>query len=400
MFSCLLIFFLLLYKIHYLYAHKSESIISQKNLQNLNQDAMNTIKCLVFAIACIALAGTSNGQTSDIRTYSNFDFVPGSKLMFFDDFSTTKVGDFPVMWNSNASGEIVRTNLVPGNWFMMNMDGLFFLNDGMPFPENFTVEFDILIPKSDDMGCQNGIGFISTDGNDLFPLGGAPGKWGAELVFGSYDSYHTFLSYNRETDRSFGGEYVRPEGLIPFNKPARISFWIQKTRLRMYVNEVKVFDIQRAFPQNANLTQIRFVTHDGCPLYLTNFRIANADEDTRSKLLTEGKIVSYGIYFDSGKDIVKPESYGSLNEIATILKENPEVRVTIVGHTDSDGDDKLNLDLSKRRAVNVKRVLAEEFNIDPSRIETDGKGESEPIAPNTNPENKAKNRRVEFIRIQ
>jgi outer membrane protein OmpA-like peptidoglycan-associated protein len=119
----------------------------------------------------------------------------------------------------------------------------------------------------------------------------------------------------------------------------------------------------------------------------------------RSKLLTEGKIISYGIYFDSGKDVVKSESQGSLNEIANILKENPDVRIKIVGHTDSDGDDAMNLDLSKRRAANVKTKLVNDFGIDASRIETDGLGESQPIGPNDNPENKSKNRRVEFIKL-
>ena len=103
--------------------------------------------------------------------------------------------------------------------------------------------------------------------------------------------------------------------------------------------------------------------------------------------------------FDSGKDIVKPESYGSVREIANVLNENPAVRIKVIGHTDSDGDDALNLDLSKRRAANVKQYLISEFKIDGSRIETDGKGESAPIADNNSPENKAKNRRVEFIKL-
>ncbi len=103
--------------------------------------------------------------------------------------------------------------------------------------------------------------------------------------------------------------------------------------------------------------------------------------------------------FHSGKDVVKPNSYGAIKEIATILQENPTLMIKIVGHTDSDGDDNLNLDLSKRRSGNVKNVLSGEFKIDASRIETDGMGESEPLIPNTNAGNKAKNRRVEFIKI-
>ena len=119
----------------------------------------------------------------------------------------------------------------------------------------------------------------------------------------------------------------------------------------------------------------------------------------RSKLITEGKLVSYGIYFDVNKDIVKPESAGTLKMISDVLKENPTVRIKIVGHTDSDGDDASNLDLSKRRGAAVKNVMVTSYGIDAARIETDGKGEKEPVAPNDSAVNKAKNRRVEFIKL-
>jgi len=133
--------------------------------------------------------------------------------------------------------------------------------------------------------------------------------------------------------------------------------------------------------------------------FVSNIRITTAGADTRSKLLTEGKLVSYGIYFDVNKDIVKPESYGALNDIAKVLKENPDVRVKIVGYTDSDGADAANLDLSKRRAASVRNELVKSFGIEGSRLESDGKGEASPVAPNDTPSNKALNRRVEFIKL-
>ena len=136
-----------------------------------------------------------------------------------------------------------------------------------------------------------------------------------------------------------------------------------------------------------------------CASYVSNIKITTAAPDMRSKLLTEGKIISYGIYFDVNKDVVKPESYGSLKEIAGILTENPDVKIRIVGHTDADGADAANLDLSKRRAASVKNELMKSFGIDGSRIEIDGKGETQPVAVNDTPSNKALNRRVEFIKM-
>jgi outer membrane protein OmpA-like peptidoglycan-associated protein len=81
------------------------------------------------------------------------------------------------------------------------------------------------------------------------------------------------------------------------------------------------------------------------------------------------------------------------------LNENAGVKVKIIGHTDSDGNANSNLELSKKRAAAVKQTLASEFGVDASRLETDGKGASEPSEPNTTTEGKANNRRVEFIKL-
>jgi outer membrane protein OmpA-like peptidoglycan-associated protein len=87
-----------------------------------------------------------------------------------------------------------------------------------------------------------------------------------------------------------------------------------------------------------------------------------------------------------------------LKEITGVLGENADLKVTIVGHTDADGDDASNLDLSKRHAAAVRNALVSEFKIDAARMDTDGKGESQPIDKNDNPAGKANNRRVEFIK--
>ncbi|GIV28162.1 MAG: hypothetical protein KatS3mg027_1976 [Bacteroidia bacterium] len=103
-------------------------------------------------------------------------------------------------------------------------------------------------------------------------------------------------------------------------------------------------------------------------------------------LIETGKFSTTGIKFDSGSDKIKPESYGTLKEIAQVLKEFPGVKIKIVGHTDTDGTPEKNLDLSKRRALSVKNALIKEFGIDASRMETDGKGaKPEPVDSNSTP---------------
>jgi outer membrane protein OmpA-like peptidoglycan-associated protein len=187
---------------------------------------------------------------------------------------------------------------------------------------------------------------------------------------------------------------------VKANQLSHVILWIQNRRIRIYHEGKKVIDGPTALPANTTYNRFRFSMwgQPGHPFF-SNLKITTAAADTRSKLLTEGKLISYGISFDSGKDVVRPESYGALNDIAKVLKENPDVKIRITGHTDSDGNDALNLDLSKRRALSVKNELANTFGIDPSRMETDGKGESQPLSPNDSAEGKAKNRRVEFTKL-
>ena len=130
-----------------------------------------------------------------------------------------------------------------------------------------------------------------------------------------------------------------------------------------------------------------------------NIKFSAGAPDTRNKLITEGKFVTRGILFDVNSDKIKPESFGTLKDIAGVLTENPSVKVNIVGHTDADGKDADNLILSKRRAESVKANLVKNFGIDAARLETDGKGASQPVDKNTTPEGKANNRRVEFIKL-
>jgi len=372
---------------------------------------MKFIPCLkmiaiIGVIACFVLSATAqDNQSQTIQTYSKFDFIPGSELVFFDDFSNIFNGDFPSMWNSNGSGEVVTVNQFPGKWFRMNPESSFYLNKPLKLSENFTIEFDVFVLSEEDHPNNTYIALYSVDPDDPFPTMYVPGKYGIELNLGNFNqekeisSDNNYRSYNNDSNTSFGGEYSKTEGILKYGKMNRVSIWVQKTRLRLYINEQKVFDVQRAFPPNPEINSIRFSPDYDCNFHISNFRVANAGEDLRTLLLTQGKIVSYGIYFDSGKDVVKPQSYATLKEIATVLKDNPELKILIAGHTDSDGDDAMNLDLSKRRAENVKKMLVSEFQIETDRISTEGKGEVEPVVPNTTAENKAKNRRVEFIRI-
>lgn len=115
-------------------------------------------------------------------------------------------------------------------------------------------------------------------------------------------------------------------------------------------------------------------------------------------LASEGHIALYGLYFDTNKSVVKPESKATLDQIAQLLKQQPELALSVVGHTDDVGGADANLKLSRRRADAVANALIEDYGIDEARLESSGAGMTQPVASNADESGRAKNRRVELIK--
>ncbi|MBO0936672.1 OmpA family protein [Fibrella sp. HMF5335] len=346
-----------------------------------------------------------------LRAYSRFDFVPGEKLLVADDFMQDAVGDFPAKWNATGSGEIVTIEGVPGHWLALGKKGQYLPEYISNLPENFTLQFDL--------ACSNPFNFYSTSLLTTFAALKNPAKefagWGVfkhNIGTGTSLGLHPMAAGNKtgssHMDVFENGERIMNNDLIVNQFWAggrnlvKVSVWRQRQRLRVYVNEEKIWDLPRAFLPDVAYNSVVFALGDmhrpTDSYYLSNLRLAVGAPDTRNKLITEGRFVTRGILFDVGQATIKPESFGALKDIANVLTENADLRVLIVGHTDADGDDATNLTLSKRRAEAVKAALGSEFGINASRLTTDGKGETQPAMPNTTSEGKANNRRVEFIK--
>lgn len=348
------------------------------------------------------IVSTRDSDTAPFKIYSKFDFVPGEKTIFYDDFTSDTIGDFPARWDTDVSGEVVTTNSAPGNWFKLGADGGF-VPDGIPeLPDNFTIEFDVLLMHHGAMNpC--GVKFDIGGGARGHPLSDVfLGDTGVLLDIGQHRSM-----VSNYVDQDYGNISTSVENSTILDNqgtPVRISIWRQKQRLRLYMNETKIFDLPRAFSTNTVLDLVRFSTsgtdvdpEEDC--LVSNIRIAVGEPDLRNKLISEGKLVTQGILFDVNSDKIRPESAGTLKSIADVLKENPNIKVKIIGHTDSDGDGEANLSLSKKRSASVKNTLTKDYGIAISRMETDGMGENDPIADNKTLEGKANNRRVEFVKM-
>lgn len=344
------------------------------------------------------------------KSNSKFDFVPGEKVIGFDDFSTTNVGDFPLGWNTNSSAEIVTLDNSNQKWLSITKDGYFqpeFIKD---MPDNFTLEFEVFTRYRSNNILNYKIYLMPSknpkkDLQEEYPANYFMFDWGGCSSGASFKVVENSETINSNeglkiSDLECGNE--GNEGNV-----SRFSIWRQNGRLRIYVNENKILDLPQAFDmkQKYNVFKIgskymNYSTADNADEFMiSNIRYAVAGEDTRNKLITEGRFVTTGILFDVNSDNIKPESGTVLKEIAATLQENPTVKVKIIGHTDSDGDANTNLALSQKRAIAVKTALASFYGIETSRIETDGKGESQPLNKNATATEKSENRRVEFVKL-
>jgi len=353
----------------------------------------------------------SSGSVS-FKTYSKFDFIPGDKILAYDDFSKDAIGDFPVTWNTNSSGEVVTTSNQEGRWLMVRKPGKYIPEYIKELPDNFTFEYDVVCnEKFSYYSPHLWLYFLTghNTGKEVFDYTFIPGEKRSGVKIGVHPTNGTSDGgFALEESFEEGNSVIKNEiNTSQFNSyggktKLHVSVWRQKQRLRVYLNEEKVYDLPRAFADNKNYGTVLFEIWGDMKeedrYLIGNIKFAAGAPDTRNKLITEGRFVTRGILFDVNSDKIRPESYGVLKDIANVLTENASVNVKIVGHTDSDGKDADNLGLSKRRAESVKSSLVKEFGIDSARLETDGKGASQPVDSNNTAEGKANNRRVEFIK--
>lgn len=352
--------------------------------------------------------GGAEAAPEPMKAYSKYDFIPGEKVFAFEDFSGTEIGDFPQRWNTNGTAEVVTLNNREGKWLKINKEAVFYPEFITELPENFTLEFDLGVNQGFNSN-KFYVNITKLKGPENYAEYGHYVRWQGDhtVHLGLIPSVGVYAGISDIVVGSNGNhEITNRVEFRNWNNTAKnfghVSIWRQKERLRIYLNGEKLWDLPKGFKATSQYNSVTFALyplHNDDDYYLLrNIRLAIGAPDTRSKLITEGKFVTTGILFDVNKDVIKPESYGTLKSVANVLNENKDVKVKIIGHTDSDGDDNANLELSKKRAAAVKNALMSEFGIDGSRMETDGKGESQPADKNESVTGKANNRRVEFVK--
>jgi hypothetical protein len=188
---------------------------------------------------------TTSGNSVTINT--TYDFVPGNTLLFIDHFDSTKKGNFPVKWLTNASGEVVTLQQFPGNWFSITSNGFYIPKIKTGLPKDFTVEFDLIID-----GGSNSTLYVdfedALDGNfDKFPSN-------PYLQFRVNDGGSAYVECKGKELNS----HVKSDAYTTGGKINHMAFKKEGERLRVYINQEKTYDINHAFEGNRTYSTFKF----------------------------------------------------------------------------------------------------------------------------------------------
>lgn len=317
------------------------------------------------------------------KPWSKFDFVPGDVILFEDLLVNEENGEFPSKWDL-YSGNVENAEFEGENVINFSDDAVIaplIEKPGDYLPEKFTIEFDIYFEQYPAYYYIYLYDQIAENGRSPEQLN---------------NSGRILVRYNSAKLTNYEGEIegVRDTDL-PLWRHVAISFNIRS--LKLYLDENRVLNIPnlKANPKGLSLEAKKY---GESTMMVKNVKIAEGAKKLYDRFLTDGKIITTGIKFDTGKATLKPESMGTINEIFNLMNENPELKFSVEGHTDNVGSDESNMNLSEQRAETVMNTLIS-MGIDGSRLESKGMGESSPLYENTSDSGRANNRRVEFVKI-
>lgn len=330
----------------------------------------------------VAAAKGGTATAEDMTLYTKYDFVPGDKVIFYDDYSVDEVGEFPSRWKlDNGVFEVAKQG---------NKKFVLCTNQGTirpkvasgPLPPKYTIEVEF---------WSNGPE-VAGHWFHIYWFNAADEKIG---VFHMKDNVNT-------------GLWIMEKDLASKALPSQLAAGLHtmrvmatKTTLKCYIDNERVANV----PAVEGFAPVEWRLYldpwgkENDPMLIGSVRYAEGGKTLKQQLDEAGRIVTHGILFDSGSDRIKAESCKTLADIGALLSDDPALRLSIEGHTDSDGSDTANLTLSQKRAEAVKTYLGATYQIDGGRLETKGLGETKPIDTNDTAEGKANNRRVELVKL-
>ncbi len=316
----------------------------------------------------------------DMTLYTKYDFVSGDKVIFYDDMAGEEEGEFPYRWDlERGVFEVVR--LGKEFWIMCTDDGTIYPKTPIgPLPEQYTVELEFYDNGPDKRGHYFYIRWFDDRNQYIGELGIVSHK-------------NTWLTIRGKTLANKDLTKKLDKGVHTMRIMAT------KRSIKCYLDEVRVANVPKVEGFNPARFGVYLRPYEDNPCLFRGFRYAEGGKSMREQLDETGKIITHGILFDPDAYKIKGESFKTLQNIGRLLEDDPDLRLSIEGHTDSDGSDDHNQVLSQKRAESVRNYLISIYGIAADRLEAKGWGEAQPIDVNTSAEGKANNRRVELVKL-
>ncbi|MBQ8810595.1 MAG: OmpA family protein [Bacteroidales bacterium] len=335
-----------------------------------------------------AQSGQQKPQSLEM-SYAKSDFVAGDEIIFDDPMDNEQLGEFPSQWELiDGVAEVVSINgkkaMLISEWGTkvcpLMKEPLNYLGDV------FTVEYDLMFPVKEGDYTWLLTKFMKADNKSEED----------EMMYferAAYDGRDDVHWYWETSRGDSNGEY---DIALPANEWNHVAISFNKRAWKVYFNGIRVANVPNVLaPPGWLLFQL---TNGNGDTYITNLRIAKGAVPLYDRMMSDGKFITYGITFDVGKATIKPESMGEINRIVQLMNENPTLKFSVEGHTDSTGNAASNQTLSEQRSQAIVDKLVE-LGIAKDRLTAVGKGQNSPIADNSTDEGRAKNRRVEFVKM-
>jgi OmpA-OmpF porin, OOP family len=329
----------------------------------------------------------TNGHGATLRlddpAWANFDFVAGDRVLFFDDYSADRVGNFPrglVFGQGNAEVAVWQDR----RFVRITSRGFFRVPLPETLPDRFSLEFEV------------------HQAHASHSLRVVTGAVAPPHMLGVYAG--SVIRVDRsgtgiESHQGSGGEALTAASRTMEAVPT-VRVMGDGGYVKVYVDEERVANVPNAeLERTRELTFIIGWADPDAPVYVGPIHVAAGGASIYDALMEDGRVVTRGILFDVGAADIQPESRQTLIEIGEMLAQHPDLRLRIEGHTDSVGDAAANQALSERRADAVRRYLLNAHRIDGVRLEAHGFGQTQPIDTNDTSEGRRNNRRVELVRL-
>lgn len=362
---------------------KLKSKVKQKVQQQPAAQQDTTTPAAAGAAGTAAATPNATAQPADSAPpgsaiWLNYDFVPGDKVLFYDDFSADHVGDLPTH-EDVTEGNVTVVAINGKNYVHTMTTAEMWITLPQPLPQRFTIEATYHgRPSSNPLAIQIGNGGQTVDVWCYEASGGVSGS-------GTNGEKQSQSDVDGINDNSF----------------VNCRFMFDSGYVKAYINQKRVGQLNGLVFTHGNKIRVDLPSADAgsSGTLLTDIRIAEGGKPLYNALASTGRVSTHGILFASGSARIEGESTPTLTEIGTMLQQHPDLKLTIEGHTDNVGDAAANQTLSEQRAAAVATYLETTYHIAPARLATKGYGSSKPVASNDTPVGRQQNRRVELVKM-